>query len=103
MAQDEQKRIVYRDRRYVGSKETLSYILFDVLHIDFYYLAIVNFINIIWGIINDAVIVPKFFYDLGGEKKEKMYEELLVRRAATQKVLSDAENGQQSTAPTAEI
>jgi Na+/melibiose symporter-like transporter len=79
MVQDEQNKIVYQDRRYLGSKETLAYILFDVsksfninlyaerfvfdvLHIDFYYLAIVNFINTIWDVINDTftgVIVDK--------------------------------------------
>ena len=66
----------------------------------YYLFAMTTIIPFLTGLMG---IVPKFFYDLGGEKKEKMYEELLVRRAATQKVLSDAENGQQSTAPTAEI
>jgi Na+/melibiose symporter-like transporter len=61
------------------AKETLAYILFDVsksfniylyaerfvfdvLNIDFYYLAIINFINTIWDVVNDTftgVIVDK--------------------------------------------
>lgn len=77
--QDPANKLVYQDRRYVGSKETLAYILFDVsksfninlyaerfvfdvLKIDFYYLAIINFINTIWDVVNDTftgVIVDK--------------------------------------------
>lgn len=30
-------------------------------------------------------IIPMLFYDLSGKKKEKMYEELLERRAAMSK------------------
>ncbi|HOU10962.1 MAG TPA: MFS transporter [Clostridiales bacterium] len=79
MAEPAHTNIVYQNRRYVGTRETVAYILFDVsnsfnintyaerfifdvLHIDFYYLAIVNFINTIWDIINDTftgVIVDK--------------------------------------------
>ncbi|NLB36781.1 MAG: hypothetical protein GX824_05715, partial [Clostridiales bacterium] len=57
--------VKYQDRRYVGTKETLAYILFDVsknfnidlyserfvfdvLKIDLSLLAVVNFINTIW-------------------------------------------------------
>ena len=76
---DQGTKLVYQDRRYVGSKETVAYVLFDVsksfninlyserfifdvLQIDFYYLAIVNFINTIWDVVNDTftgVIVDK--------------------------------------------
>ena len=79
LAQEEQTKLVYQNRRYVGSKETVAYVLFDVsksfninlyserfifdvLQIDFYYLAIVNFINTIWDVVNDTftgVIVDK--------------------------------------------
>jgi len=79
MAEPVRTGIVYQDRRYVGSRETVAYVLFDVsnsfninlyaerfifdvLHIDFYYLAIVNFINTIWDVVNDTftgVIVDK--------------------------------------------
>lgn len=64
---------VYQDRRYVGRKETLAYVLFDVsqsfninafserfifdvLHIDFAYLAILNLIGGVWDVINDVFI-----------------------------------------------
>ena len=30
-------------------------------------------------------IIPMLFYDLDGDKKKKMYDELLARRAAVQK------------------
>jgi len=70
---DEKTGIVYQDRRYVGSKETLGYILFDVaggfnisdygeryiydvLKIDLSLLAIVNGINSVWDIANDTFI-----------------------------------------------
>ncbi len=79
MAQEGQTKLVYQNRRYVGTRETVAYVLFDVsnsfninlyaerfifdvLHIDFYYLAIVNFINTIWDVVNDTftgVIVDK--------------------------------------------
>ncbi len=79
MAQPKQSGIVYQNRRYVGSRETNAYILFDVsksfninlyaerfifdvLQIDFYYLAIVNFVNTIWDVVNDTftgIIVDK--------------------------------------------
>jgi Na+/melibiose symporter-like transporter len=48
-------------------------------------------------------IVPKFFYDLGGKKREKMYEELLTRRAATQKVLSKGEEAEKLELPTEKL
>lgn len=35
-------------------------------------------------------IIPKLFYDLTGDKRDKMYEELLVRRA---QVSGDASTG----------
>ncbi|MGI6247919.1 MAG: MFS transporter [Acutalibacteraceae bacterium] len=79
MEHAEPTKLVYQNRRYVGSKETLAYVLFDVsksfninlyaerfifdvLNIDFKYLAIVNFINTIWDVVNDTftgVIVDK--------------------------------------------
>lgn len=34
-------------------------------------------------------IIPKLFYDLTGEKRERMYEELLVRREERQREVSD--------------
>lgn len=73
MPKDEKTGIVYQDRRYVGSKETLGYILFDVaggfnisdygeryiydvLKIDLSLLAIVSGINSVWDIANDTFI-----------------------------------------------
>ncbi|OQA49313.1 MAG: Glucuronide carrier protein [Firmicutes bacterium ADurb.Bin300] len=67
------KSIVYRNRRYVGTKETLAYILYDVsasfnigkystryiydvILIDFKYLVILNLFGGIWDIINDTFI-----------------------------------------------
>ena len=35
-------------------------------------------------------LIPKFFYDLSGEKRERMYAELLVRREEMAKKLEDA-------------
>jgi len=60
-------------RRYLGNKETFAYALFnvsgsfninkyaerfifDILHIDFTYLAIVNFVGGIWDVVNDTII-----------------------------------------------
>ncbi|HQH64481.1 MAG TPA: MFS transporter, partial [Clostridiales bacterium] len=73
MAQPARTSVVHQDRRYVGSKETLGYILFDVaggfnisdygeryiydvLKIDLSLLAIVNGINSVWDIVNDTFI-----------------------------------------------
>ena len=68
---EEKPLVKYQDRRYVGTKETLAYVLFDVsksfnidlyaerfvfdvLKIDLSLLAVVNFINTIWDVINDT-------------------------------------------------
>lgn len=68
-----QEKYVYQDRRYLGKKETFAYVLFDVsqsfninayqerfifdvLHIDFVYLSILNLIGGIWDVINDVII-----------------------------------------------
>ena len=73
LAQPARTSVVHQDRRYVGSKETLGYILFDVaggfnisdygeryiydvLKIDLSLLAIVNGINSVWDIVNDTFI-----------------------------------------------
>ena len=69
----EQEKYVYQDRRYVGSKETFAYVLFDVsqsfninayserfifdvLKIDFLYISILNIVGGIWDVINDVFI-----------------------------------------------
>ena len=66
-----QESIVYQDRRYVGTKETMAYLLFDasqefninayedrfifdVLKIDLDKLSIIKAINSVWDIINDV-------------------------------------------------
>jgi len=54
----------------------------------YYLFAMTTIIPIVTGILG---IIPKFFYDLGGKKREMMYEELLARRAAKQKELSNGE------------
>lgn len=68
-----QEKYVYQDRRYLGKKETFAYVLFDVsqsfninayqerfifdvLHIDFVYLSILNLIGGIWDVVNDVII-----------------------------------------------
>lgn len=73
------KKIGYEQGKLIGTQtDTTKYYLF----------AMTTIIPIVTGILG---IVPKFFYDLGGEKREKMYEELLVRRAAAQRILSNGE------------
>ncbi len=77
--EEKQRSLVYQDRRYVGLKETIAYVLFDgsksfnidkynerfiyeVLLIDFKFLGIVTFVNGIWDVINDTftgVIIDK--------------------------------------------
>jgi len=69
----EQEKYVYQDRRYVGSKETFAYVLFDVsqsfnisayserfifdvLKIDFLYISFLNLVGGIWDVINDVFI-----------------------------------------------
>ncbi len=71
MAQQTGKAPVNQDRRYVGSKETLGYVMFyasrglnidqykdrfiyDVLKIDLYLLSVINTINSIWDVVNDT-------------------------------------------------
>jgi len=71
LSESQEPLVKYQDRRYVGTKETLAYILFDVsknfnidlyserfifdvLKIDLSLLAVVNFINTIWDVINDT-------------------------------------------------
>ncbi len=74
MPQEERNtNLVYQDRRYVGTRETLSYVafdvsksfnistyndrfLFDVLKIDLDLISIINLINGIWDVINDTFI-----------------------------------------------
>ncbi len=76
---DEQLQYVYENRRYVGTKETVGFVLWDaaqsfninseqsrfittIVKIDLKYQAIANFINGIWDIVNDifsAAIVEK--------------------------------------------
>mgnify|MGYP001232355310 FL=1 len=71
------KKIGYEQGRAVGTQsDRTKYALF----------AMTTIIPIITGLLG---IVPKFFYDLTGEKREKMYEELLARREETQKQLSN--------------
>jgi probable glucitol transport protein GutA len=49
---------------------------------EFYLFAMCTILPVITGIFG---IIPKFFYDLTGEKKDRMYRELRARRAATNK------------------
>jgi len=70
--EEDQKNYAAQGRRYLGNKETFGYVMFrasqdfningyadrfifDVLHIDFAYLAIVQLIGGIWDIINDPL------------------------------------------------
>ncbi|HZJ78356.1 MAG TPA: MFS transporter [Clostridia bacterium] len=71
MLKNDKPVVKHQNRRYVGSRETMAYILFDVsksfninlyserfvfdvLKIDLRLLAVVNFINTIWDVINDT-------------------------------------------------
>ena len=45
-----------------------------------------TFLPVVTGILS---IIPKFFYDLSGEKKDRMYAELFERRAAMQNQVND--------------
>ena len=71
-ADEDKKNYAAQGRRYLGNKETFGYVMFrasqdfningyaerfifDVLHIDFAYLALVNAIGGIWDIINDPL------------------------------------------------
>ncbi|MEI6579892.1 MAG: MFS transporter [Eubacteriales bacterium] len=70
--EEDKKNYANQGRRYLGNKETFGYVLFrasqdfgingyadrfifDVLHIDFAYLALVNTIGGIWDVINDPL------------------------------------------------
>jgi Na+/melibiose symporter-like transporter len=75
------KKIGYEQGKKVGTQTDRT---------KYYLFAMTTIIPIVTGSLG---LIPKFFYDLGGEKREKMYEELLARRAATQKVLSTGEIG----------
>lgn len=66
----------------------------------YYLFAMTTIIPIVTGLMG---IVPKFFYDLGGEKREKMYEELLVRRAAAQKILSKGKTEEEQDLPSEQL
>ena len=71
--ENEKEAYLNQGRRYLGNKETFAYALFnlsgsfninkyaerfifDILHIDFTYLAIVNFVGGIWDVVNDTII-----------------------------------------------
>jgi len=71
------KKIGYIQGRQVGTQTDRT---------KYYLFAMCTIIPIVTGILG---IIPKFFYDLGGKKREMMYAELLARRAARQRELSD--------------
>jgi len=71
--EEEYRNYVYENRRYVGKKETIAYILFDfaqnftinkynerfifdVVRIDFAFQAFTNFVGGIWDVVNDTII-----------------------------------------------
>lgn len=71
--QEQFRKYVYENRRYLGRKEIIAYIffdfaqgfgigkynerfIFDIVHISFKYQAIVNFVGGIWDIVNDTFI-----------------------------------------------
>ena len=72
-AEEANRNYVYENRRYVGRKEFIAYIMFDfaqnftinkynerfifdVVRIDFNFQALVNFIGGIWDVVNDTFI-----------------------------------------------
>lgn len=76
------KKIGYQQGQKVGTQTDMTkYSLF----------AMCTVIPVVTGLLG---LIPKFFYDLSGEKRERMYEELLARRAAAQKVLSTGDTEQ---------
>lgn len=52
-----------------------------------------TFLPVVTGILS---IVPKFFYDLSGEKRDRMYAELRERRAAMQNQVNEFNNNAQA-------
>ncbi|MBP3695991.1 MAG: MFS transporter [Clostridia bacterium] len=52
-----------------------------------------TFLPVVTGILS---IVPKFFYDLSGEKKDRMYAELFERRAAMQNQVNEFNDNAQA-------
>ncbi|NLX94327.1 MAG: hypothetical protein GXZ02_10885 [Clostridiales bacterium] len=85
------KKIGYQQGQLIGTQTDKT---------KYYLFAMTTIIPVVTGLLS---IGPKCFYDLGGEKREKRYEELLERRAATQKVLSKGEDAEQPELPSQEL
>ncbi|MBQ4603920.1 MAG: hypothetical protein IJB16_04880, partial [Clostridia bacterium] len=41
-------------------------------------------------------IIPKFFHDLNGEKRDRMYRELFARREATRNAINSAKSAEEA-------